>query len=68
VPFQNSIYTDHIIIYQELNQITSKNCKPEIFDTLDMDFFLQVKHGVGVEEIVGHILQAWEVATGNKGH
>jgi urease accessory protein len=26
----------------------------------------QVKHGVGVEEIVNHILQAWEIATGNK--
>ncbi|XP_028078928.1 urease accessory protein G [Camellia sinensis] len=30
--------------------------------------FAQVKHGVGVEEIVNHILQAWEVATGNKQH
>lgn len=28
--------------------------------------FAQVKHGVGVEEIVNHILQAWEIATGNK--
>ncbi|CAN6331990.1 unnamed protein product [Urochloa humidicola] len=28
--------------------------------------FSQVKHGVGVEEIVNHILQAWEIATGNK--
>lgn len=27
---------------------------------------LQVKHGVGVEDIVNHILQSWEVATGNK--
>ena len=27
---------------------------------------VQVKHGVGVEEIVNHILQAWEIATGNK--
>ncbi|KAF3667088.1 Urease accessory protein G [Capsicum annuum] len=28
--------------------------------------FAQVKHRVGVEDIVNHILQAWEVATGNK--
>ncbi|KAG5622139.1 hypothetical protein H5410_007357 [Solanum commersonii] len=28
--------------------------------------FAQVKHGVGVEDIVNHILQAWEVSTGNK--
>ncbi|GLT68363.1 hypothetical protein SLA2020_406050 [Shorea laevis] len=28
--------------------------------------FAQVKHGVGVEEIVDHVLQAWEVATGKK--
>ncbi|CAN6327274.1 unnamed protein product [Urochloa humidicola] len=28
--------------------------------------FSQVKHRVGVEEIVNHILQAWEIATGNK--
>jgi hypothetical protein len=27
---------------------------------------VQVKHGVGVEEIVNHVLQAWEIATGNK--
>jgi urease accessory protein len=27
---------------------------------------MQVKHGVGVEEIVNQILQAWEIATGNK--
>ena len=27
---------------------------------------MQVKHGVGVEEIVHQILQAWEIATGNK--
>ncbi|KAG5561778.1 hypothetical protein RHGRI_004724 [Rhododendron griersonianum] len=27
-----------------------------------------VKHGKGVEEIVNHILQAWEVATGKKRH
>lgn len=30
--------------------------------------FAQVKHGVGVEEIVNHVLQAWEVATGQKPH
>nr|XP_016507349.1 PREDICTED: urease accessory protein G-like isoform X1 [Nicotiana tabacum] len=30
--------------------------------------FAQVKHGVGVEDIVNHVLQAWEVATGNKKH
>lgn len=30
--------------------------------------FVQVKHGVGVEEIVNHIIQAWEVATGKKRH
>eukprot|EP00257_Ricinus_communis_P016727 XP_015574986.1 urease accessory protein G isoform X2 [Ricinus communis] len=30
--------------------------------------FAQVKHGVGVEEIVNHVLQAWEVATGKKQH
>lgn len=29
---------------------------------------MQVKHGKGVEEIVNHILQAWEVATGKKRH
>ncbi|KAK3430753.1 hypothetical protein EUGRSUZ_E02383 [Eucalyptus grandis] len=28
--------------------------------------FAQVKHGHGVEEIVNHILQAWEVVTGKK--
>ncbi|XP_026386322.1 urease accessory protein G-like [Papaver somniferum] len=28
--------------------------------------FSQVKHGVGVEQIVNHVLQAWEVATGQK--
>ncbi|KAF7852113.1 hypothetical protein BT93_L0509 [Corymbia citriodora subsp. variegata] len=28
--------------------------------------FAQVKHGLGVEEIVNHILQAWEVMTGKK--
>ncbi|XP_074584511.1 urease accessory protein G [Curcuma longa] len=27
--------------------------------------FAQVKHGIGVKEIVDHILQAWEAATGN---
>ncbi|TXG47899.1 hypothetical protein EZV62_027193 [Acer yangbiense] len=30
--------------------------------------FAQVKHGVGVEEIVNNVLQAWEVATGKKQH
>ncbi|KAJ6821609.1 urease accessory protein G [Iris pallida] len=30
--------------------------------------FAQVKHGVGVEEIVNHILQSWEMATGRKRH
>ncbi|KAK7849816.1 urease accessory protein g [Quercus suber] len=30
--------------------------------------FAQVKHGVGVEEIVNHVLQAWELATGKKRH
>ncbi|BBH01086.1 urease accessory protein G [Prunus dulcis] len=30
--------------------------------------FAQVKHGHGVEEIVNHILQAWELATGKKRH
>ncbi|KAH9749395.1 Urease accessory protein G [Citrus sinensis] len=28
--------------------------------------FAQVKHGLGVEEIVNHILQAWEASTGKK--
>lgn len=28
--------------------------------------YLQVKHRVGVEEIVNHVLQAWEAATGNR--
>ncbi|KAM0882790.1 hypothetical protein ACQ4PT_032081 [Festuca glaucescens] len=28
--------------------------------------FAQVKHGVGVEEIVDHVLRAWEIATGNR--
>jgi urease accessory protein len=27
---------------------------------------MQVKHGVGVEEIVDHVLRAWEIATGNR--
>ena len=26
----------------------------------------QVKHGVGVQEIVDHVLRAWEIATGNR--
>ncbi|KAF2305419.1 hypothetical protein GH714_005111 [Hevea brasiliensis] len=30
--------------------------------------FAQIKHGLGVEEIVNHILQAWEGATGKKQH
>ncbi|KAH0985405.1 hypothetical protein GBA52_012582 [Prunus armeniaca] len=30
--------------------------------------FAQVKHGHGVEEIVNHIVQAWELATGKKRH
>ncbi|KAK7849812.1 urease accessory protein g [Quercus suber] len=30
--------------------------------------FAQVKHGVGVEEIVNHVLQACELATGKKRH
>lgn len=29
---------------------------------------MQVKHGVGIEEIVNHVLQAWEAATGKKRH
>ncbi|KAF5472473.1 hypothetical protein F2P56_009190, partial [Juglans regia] len=28
--------------------------------------FAQVKHGVGIEEIVNHILQGWEAVTGKK--
>lgn len=28
----------------------------------------QVKHGLGVEEIVNHVLHSWEQATGNKRH
>ncbi|PKA64710.1 hypothetical protein AXF42_Ash007457 [Apostasia shenzhenica] len=28
--------------------------------------FAQVKHGVGIDEIVNHILGAWELATGSK--
>ncbi|KAL9263408.1 Urease accessory protein G-like protein, partial [Drosera capensis] len=28
--------------------------------------FAQVKHGVGVEEIVNHVLQSWETTTGQK--
>jgi urease accessory protein len=27
---------------------------------------MQVKHGVGVEEIMNHVLRAWEIATGNR--
>jgi urease accessory protein len=27
---------------------------------------MQVKHGVAVEEIVDHVLRAWEIATGNR--
>ncbi|KAF8408901.1 hypothetical protein HHK36_004971 [Tetracentron sinense] len=30
--------------------------------------FAQVKHGLGVEEIVNHIIQGWEAATGKKRH
>ncbi|WCJ27382.1 Urease accessory protein UreG [Euphorbia peplus] len=30
--------------------------------------FAQVKHGVGVDEIVNHILKSWEAATGKKQH
>ncbi|KAG0487672.1 hypothetical protein HPP92_009767 [Vanilla planifolia] len=30
--------------------------------------FAQVKHGIGVGEIVNHILGAWELATGRKKH
>lgn len=30
------------------------------------DLNMQVKHGLGVEEITNHILQGWESATGNK--
>ncbi|KNA10785.1 hypothetical protein SOVF_140860 [Spinacia oleracea] len=30
--------------------------------------FAQVKHGLGVEEIVNHILLSWELATGHKRH
>lgn len=30
------------------------------------NMLVQVKNGVGVAEIVSHILQAWEVATANK--
>lgn len=29
---------------------------------------MQVKHGKGVGEIVNHVLQAWEEATGKKKH
>lgn len=28
--------------------------------------YKQVKHGVGVKEIVEHVLGAWETATGKK--
>jgi urease accessory protein len=27
---------------------------------------MQVKHGVGVEEIMNHVLRPWEIATGNR--
>lgn len=27
---------------------------------------MQVKHGVGVDDIVNHVLNAWETATGKK--
>ncbi|RID65348.1 hypothetical protein BRARA_D00548 [Brassica rapa] len=30
--------------------------------------FAQVKHGLGVEEIVNHVMNSWEQATGNKRH
>lgn len=30
--------------------------------------FVQVRHGVGIEDIVDHVLHAWEVATGEKRH
>jgi urease accessory protein len=30
--------------------------------------FAQVKHGLGVGEIVNHVLHSWEQATGNKRH
>lgn len=35
---------------------------------LSVSAWHQVKHGVGVEEIVNHIIQAWEGATGKKRH
>ncbi|RWW10635.1 hypothetical protein BHE74_00029700, partial [Ensete ventricosum] len=35
---------------------------------LTQAIYLQVKHRVGVEEIVNHILRAWEAATGNRRH
>ncbi|CAN6837780.1 unnamed protein product [Brassica oleracea] len=30
--------------------------------------FFPVKHGLGVEEIVNHVMNSWEQATGNKRH
>lgn len=30
--------------------------------------YVQVKHKIGVEDIVNHVLQAWEAATGKKRH
>jgi hypothetical protein len=39
----------------------------EIFLVHDVcDLNMQVKHGLGVEEIANHILQGWEAATGMK--
>lgn len=35
-----------------------------VHDVYDLN--MQVKHGLGVEEITNHILQGWEAATGNK--
>lgn len=34
--------------------------------TLSTFVYTQVKHGVGVKEIVDHVLGAWEAATGKK--
>ncbi|RWW46351.1 hypothetical protein BHE74_00047725 [Ensete ventricosum] len=45
-------------------RIMFEKCSFEVFFSL-LPIYLQVKHGVGVEGIVNHVLQAWAAATGN---
>lgn len=51
-----TIYIDRFVICVVNQLIELYMCK------------LQVKHGVGVKQIIEHVLGAWEVATGKKKH